>query len=199
MDAAGERWALLVVRELLFGPKRFSDLHAGLTGVSENVLSYRLRELESQGVVERVRLAPPANVHAYALTKLGKALEAALVELARWGALLPARGGAEQSPSAFMLSLRALYAGHSVDHPRSLGIRIGSYEYRVQYDSREIRIKQEPCADEEVFISGDVTSLRRVLLGGDTLTEAVRSGRIDARGDEPVLLQFTTLFSIPTL
>ena len=80
-----------------------------------------------------------------------------------------------------------------------LGIRIGSYEYRVQYDAREIRIKQEPCADEEAFISGDVTSLRRVLLGHDTLTEAVRSGRIDARGDESVLLQFTTLFPIPTL
>ena len=199
MDAAGDRWALLVVRELLFGPKRFTDLHAGLAGVSENVLSGRLRELETQGVVERVRLAPPANVHAYALTKLGKALQPALVELARWGALLPYRGGAEQSPTAFMLALTAFYAPRSADHPRSLGIRIGSYEYRVQYDAREIRIKQEPCADEEAFISGDVTSLRRVLLGRDTLTEAVRSGRIDARGDESVLLQFTTLFPIPAL
>jgi DNA-binding HxlR family transcriptional regulator len=199
MDAAGERWALLVVRELLFGPKRFSDLHAGLTRMSENVLSSRLRELEAQGVMERVRLAPPANVHAYALTKLGQALEPALVELARWGALLPDRGGAEQSPSAFMLSLEACYAGHSVQYPRSLGIRIGPYEYRVRYDAREIRIKQEPCADEQVLISGDVTSLRRVLHGDDTLTEAIASGRIDARGDESALRQFTALFSAPTL
>jgi hypothetical protein len=145
-----------------------------------------------------VGAAGSARTAAYALTKLGKALEPTLVELARWGAILPDRGGAERSPSAFMLSLKALYAGHSVEHARSLGIRIGLYEYRVQYDSREIRIRQEPCEDEEVFITGDVTSLRRVLLGDETLVEATQSGRIHARGDEPALLQFTTLFSVPT-
>src|SRR5215475_467381 len=85
LDVVGERWALLVVRELLFGPKRFGTLRSGLPGVSPNVLSQRLRELEDAGIVRHDRLPPPANVAVYALTDRGRALEPILVELGRWG------------------------------------------------------------------------------------------------------------------
>ncbi len=89
LDVVGERWALLVVRELLLGPKRFTDLAGGLPGLSQNVLSQRLRELEDAGVVERVRLGPPVGSRVYRLTPRGAELEAVLLALARWGSRVP--------------------------------------------------------------------------------------------------------------
>ena len=85
LDVVGDRWALLVVRELIFGPKRFSQLRDGLHGVSPNVLSQRLRDLEDGGIVRRDTLDPPAGVAVYELTPRGLALEPILLELGRWG------------------------------------------------------------------------------------------------------------------
>src|SRR5262245_13199941 len=87
LDLVGERWALLVVRELLLGPKRFTDLLDGLPGVSTNVLATRLRGLERAGVVERNVLPPPAASSVYELTAYGRALEPAVAALGRWGAV----------------------------------------------------------------------------------------------------------------
>src|ERR671932_1050136 len=90
LDFVGERWALLVVRELLLGPKRFTDLRTGLPGVSPNVLAQRLRELEQAGVVRRRRLPPPAASQVYELTEWGVDLEPVLTALGRWGSRSPA-------------------------------------------------------------------------------------------------------------
>src|ERR1700737_4169741 len=89
LDRVGERWALLVVRELLFGPKRFTDLSQGLPGMSQNVLSQRLRELEDAAVVRRRRLGPPSSARVYELTQRGAELEPVLQALARWGSRNP--------------------------------------------------------------------------------------------------------------
>src|SRR5215207_2311211 len=89
LDVVGERWALLVVRDLLLGPKRFTDLRAGLPHVSPDVLSQRLRELEQAGIVRRGKLPPPAASRVYELTDRGRALEPALLALGRWGARVP--------------------------------------------------------------------------------------------------------------
>src|SRR5215218_2254120 len=89
LDVVGERWALLIVRELLLGPKRFTDLRAGLPGLSPDVLSQRLRELEKAGLVLRRKLAPPAGSRVYELTARGLALEPILLELGRWGSQTP--------------------------------------------------------------------------------------------------------------
>jgi DNA-binding HxlR family transcriptional regulator len=89
LDVVGERWALLVVRELLFGPKRFTDLRAGLPTASQNVLSTRLRELEESGVVRKRKLPPPAAATVYELTERGAELQPVLFHLARWGSRGP--------------------------------------------------------------------------------------------------------------
>src|SRR3954451_11502320 len=83
-DLLGQRWALLVVRELLLGPKRFTDLRKGISGVSPNVLGQRLRELEGAGIVRRRRLPPPVAGQVYELTDWGRELEAAVLALGRW-------------------------------------------------------------------------------------------------------------------
>src|SRR5436190_260902 len=107
MDVVGERWALLVVRELLFGPKRFRDLRVGMPKASQNVLSQRLKELVTNGVVRRVELGPPVSSQAYELTERGRELEATLIALARWGAHVPAKPDADRSTDAFMLLIKA--------------------------------------------------------------------------------------------
>src|SRR5438874_2580370 len=89
LDLIGERWALLVVRELLHGPKRFTDLRAGLPNASQNVLSYRLRDLEQAGVLTRRRLGPPVGSWVYELTERGHALEPVLFQLGCWGSRTP--------------------------------------------------------------------------------------------------------------
>lgn len=86
LDAVGERWSLLIVRELLAGPRRYTDLHADLPGVSTDILATRLRQLESEGVLERCRLERPVNVSAYRLTPRGEALRGVIEALAAWGA-----------------------------------------------------------------------------------------------------------------
>src|ERR1700716_760218 len=84
LDVIGERWALLVVRELLLGPKRFTDLRAGLPNLTPDVLSQRLRDLEAAGILTRARLAPPAATSVYGLTERGQRLEPVLLALGQW-------------------------------------------------------------------------------------------------------------------
>ncbi|MGL5852342.1 MAG: winged helix-turn-helix transcriptional regulator, partial [Phycicoccus sp.] len=111
LDVVGERWALLVVRELMFGPKRFADLHRGLPGMSQNVLTQRLRELEETNVLIRRRGLPPATGLVYELTDHGRALEPVLLALGRWGSPLhPGPGSAEElSPDALVVALRTTF------------------------------------------------------------------------------------------
>jgi DNA-binding HxlR family transcriptional regulator len=106
LDVVGERWALLVVRELLLGPQRFSDLRAALPGVSSNLLTDRLRELEVRGVVRRRVLPPPAGSSVYELTERGRRLEAVLDALGEWGAAEPPPTDGSLSAGALLLFLR---------------------------------------------------------------------------------------------
>src|SRR3712207_4099612 len=110
LDVVGERWALLVVRELMLGPKRFTDLRAGLPHVSPDVLAQRLRELEASGIVRRATLAPPAGSRIYELTPRGRELEPVILALGRWGSLAPfPAGDAAFGVDAFVLALRTLF------------------------------------------------------------------------------------------
>ena len=110
LDLVGERWALLVVRELLLGPKRFTDLRAGLPNIGPDVLSQRLRELEQAGVVQRRTLPPPAASRVYELTDRGRELEPVVLALGRWGSGAPFPGGdARIGVDAFVLALKTLF------------------------------------------------------------------------------------------
>src|SRR3954452_12649258 len=118
LDLVGERWALLVIRELLFGPKRFSDLRAGLPNAGPNRVSRRLRELEDSGIVRRRKLGPPARSWVYELTDWGRQLQPVLVHLGRWGRLSPFRDlDAGISVDALMLALQGDFAPEASDGP----------------------------------------------------------------------------------
>ncbi|AUS77096.1 transcriptional regulator [Actinoalloteichus sp. AHMU CJ021] len=124
LDAVGERWALPVVRELVFGPRRYSDLAAALPGVSTNILGTRLRELAEVGVVVRRRLPPPTPVAVYELTAWGRALEPVLIALGRWAAHTPVDLAAQVlSPSSFALALRTTFDA-SLAAGRTVAVRL---------------------------------------------------------------------------
>src|SRR4051812_10552564 len=126
LDVIGDRWALLVVRELLLGPKRFTDLRDGLPGIGPNVLSQRLKELEDAGVLRRRVLPPPAGSTVYELTEWGSELEDIVVRLGRWGARSPAMPReAETHPEWLGVRMRAVY--HPGEEPGAtlLGLPVG--------------------------------------------------------------------------
>ncbi|HEV8570905.1 MAG TPA: helix-turn-helix domain-containing protein [Actinoplanes sp.] len=109
LDVVGERWALLIVRELLLGPKRFTDLRRGLPGASQSVLTQRLGELEQAGVLRRRALEPPASTWAYELTGRGRELEPALLHLSAWGSRTPLASNADLSVDALALAMKTTF------------------------------------------------------------------------------------------
>ena len=110
LDVLGERWALMTVRELLLGPKRFTDLRAGLPHASPNILSMRLRDLEEHGIIRKRRLPPPAASQVYELTERGHEIAPVLDALGVWGSRLPLPGpDATMSYDAHILSFRTLF------------------------------------------------------------------------------------------
>src|SRR5690242_1650949 len=116
LDVIGERWALLVVRDLLLGPKRFTDLRAGLPHVSPDVLSQRLRELEEAGLVRKTKLPPPASARVYELTPRGQSLQPIVIELGRWGSQEPFPDEeAKLNPDSAVIALMTTFDAASAD------------------------------------------------------------------------------------
>ncbi|MFC7623141.1 winged helix-turn-helix transcriptional regulator [Microlunatus sp. GCM10028923] len=197
LDLVGERWALLLVRELIFGPKRFTDLRHGLAGASQNVIAQRLRELERHGVVERMRLGPPARVPAYRLTRLGRELEPVLLALARWGSDLPIRTANELSTDALMFALRATY------EPPGRSTRLREYEIRFELDQyrvitgTDIQVARGPATDPDAVIATAPDVLRDLVYAGRSLPLSLDRGEITIVGDRSAVRRLITSFRRP--
>ncbi|MGI5519903.1 winged helix-turn-helix transcriptional regulator [Micromonospora sp. CA-259024] len=198
MDVVGERWALLVVRELIFGPKRFRDLRHGLPKASQNVLSQRLRELEESGVVRRVELGPPVSAHVYELTKRGQQLEPVLIALGRWGARVPAAHDAEMSTDAFMLLLKALYLPPADGAP-TLAVRllVDADAFDVAVAPTEVRVTRGARVDVHATMRADVRTLWRLIFTDLTVPAAIDAGELELTGDPAAAQRFFRLFGLP--
>jgi DNA-binding HxlR family transcriptional regulator len=198
LDLVGERWALLVVRELLLGPKRFTDLRLGLPTASQNVLSHRLRQLEEAGVVRRRRLGPPASAWAYELTEMGGELGPALVQLARWGSRTPIRSDAELSVDALVLALRTTFDPAAAgDLTGSYELRLGDDRFRADVAAGRIELARGGADEPDAVIEASVTTLRSLLFGGRSLADARRSGDLEVEGDSEAAARFLSLFPRP--
>ncbi|WP_308257663.1 winged helix-turn-helix transcriptional regulator [Pseudonocardia lacus] len=196
LDVVGERWALLVVRELLLGPKRFTDLAAGLPGLSQNVLSQRLRDLERAGIVTRARLGPPAGTRAYRLTERGAELEPVLLALARWGSRVPLPGSdAELGVDALALALRTTFDPDAADGLRlTATLRLGDDALRATVHDGRFALARGEAEDPDAVLSGEPGALRAVVFGGRPPRDA--GLRID--GDRPAALHLLHCFPRPT-
>ena len=196
LDVVGDRWALLVVRELIFGPKRFLQLRSGLHGVSPNVLSQRLHELEEAGIVRRDTLEPPASVAVYELTARGHALEPVLLELGRWGSQEPVTTSRELSASALLVALKTVFdPGAAID--ATFALRVDGQWFRVTVAGPSIDIVAARTERPTVTFDTDVATLRAVAFGREPLSEAERDGRLAVHGDRAAAERFTRMFPVP--
>ena len=195
LDLVGERWALLVVRELLLGPKRFTDLREGLPHLSADVLSQRLRELEASGVVRRAKLPPPAGSHVYELTDWGRELEPVVLALGRWGSRAPfPDGDMPLGAEALMIALKTVFdPARSDGLETTIGIGLGEHRFRATIAGSRLEIARGDAHNAAATIRADPTSLAAVLWHGARLA---RSG-VELSGDRSTAERFLRLFPAP--
>ncbi|HTE61208.1 MAG TPA: helix-turn-helix domain-containing protein [Solirubrobacteraceae bacterium] len=197
LDLVGERWSLMIVRELLLGPKRFTDLRAGLPGVGPDVLSQRMRDLAAEGLVDKRKLPPPIGAQVYELTELGRRLEPVVMALGEFGSHLPVPTGPglRMSFDAHILSLRTLFAADRADgFTARVELRLdGGPVYRALVDDGELVLEQGGADVPDVIITGDPGELLGVAHGRLPLADTA----LQIDGDHALGERFLTLFPLP--
>ena len=199
LDVVGERWALLVVRELVLGPKRFTDLLDGLHGASSDVLTQRLRDLTEAGVVRRRRLGPPAAAWVYELTEWGAELEDIILELAEWVHKSPLmRYDLPLGPDSLMLSLKTrFHPPAAVGMAASIGLSLGEAHFRVRIADGRLDIDRgDPDHPDLVLDTDEATLLSRLNPDG-SIDDAVSAGQLRLSGDRALADRFRQAFPVP--
>lgn len=193
LELVGDRWALLIMRELMLGPRRFSDLRRDLPGISANVLAQRLDELEARGLLARVRLPPPAARDAYQATAWGLELEPVILALGRFAARSPGHDPTlPLSPVSLMLSFRTM-----LDEKRArgfdgrVGLRLGEETFIARVRKERIRVARAPLDQVHATIGGAPEEVAAVTYGG------APSDTLMFEGDADLARRFLTLFALP--
>jgi DNA-binding HxlR family transcriptional regulator/putative sterol carrier protein len=199
LDLVGERWALLVVRELLLGPKRFTDLRVGLPHASPNILSERLRELEQAGVVHRRKLPPPAASQVYELTEWGRELEPIVTQLGAWGARSPVPPESQEiGASSIVLALRSLFDAEAAgDMEASYELRLGEESFHVSIAGGELGLGRGEAREPSATVETDPGTLAALLTGQLPLDDALASGAASIEGSKQDARRFLKLFPMP--
>lgn len=194
LDLVGERWALLIVRDLLLGPKRFTDLRAGLPHVSPDVLSQRLRDLEEGGIVRRTKLPPPAGARVYELTDRGQALEPIVIELGRWGSAAPFPDAeAELGVDSAVLALKTVFDPTAADGlAETYELRLNDQPFRIHVAGGRMNAARGSADQPAAVIDTDPATLARVLWHGGKRSE------LGIAGDKAAARRFTSLFPLPS-
>jgi DNA-binding HxlR family transcriptional regulator len=199
LDVVGERWALLVVRELLLGPKRFTDLRSGLANLGPDILTQRLRELEQDGLVVRRKLDPPAGSWVYELTERGRALEPVVLELGRWGSSAPfPPGDMRMGADSTILALRTVFdadAGDGLDATYEL--RLDGQSFRIRVADGEIELRRGRAEEPLAVLETDPRTLTELLWRGRSLADAERAGDVSVGGSRAEARRFLRLFPVP--
>jgi DNA-binding HxlR family transcriptional regulator len=199
LDLVGERWALLVVRELLLGPKRFTDLRAGLPQVGPDVLAQRLRDLEQSGLVRRGTLPPPAGSRIYELTERGRELEPVVIALGRFGSVAPfPPGEAGIGVDAVVIALKSLFAPAAADGiAATYELRLGAQRSRLDVADGRLEIARGSAPAPDATVETDPGTLASVLWHERRLDEARRAGDLAIEGDRAAVTRLLALFPLP--
>jgi DNA-binding HxlR family transcriptional regulator len=189
LDRIGERWSLLIVRELLLGPLRFSDLARGVGGAPTDVLTKRLRDLEADGVVSRRQLDPPAAATVYELTELGRELEPLLIELGRWGLnFFQIEDAEEIEPSWLPNSLRVILRPPA-DARLTVQLRSEGHAFRLQIEEGAIAASRGTAENPDLTVAGSPRDVLAALVAGEE--------RVEIEGDRDALAQLRAMVSLP--
>ena len=199
LDLVGERWALLVMRELLLGPKRFSDLRADLPGISANVLTQRLEGLADSGILVRRKLPPPASVQVYELTPWGYESEPIFQALGRWAARSP-----EHDPSLPLSAVSLLISFRTMLDPQRarglrarIGFRIGDESYLARVVDGRIDVARDELEDADLVFAASAPAIAAAVYGGRPLDALEAEGALTAKGNRSLAKRFVKLFPLP--
>jgi DNA-binding HxlR family transcriptional regulator len=199
LDLIGERWALLVMRELMLGPKRFSDLRGDLPGISANVLTQRLEGLEAAGLLVRRRLPPPASTQVYELTPWGYEAEPIVQSLGRWAARSPAHDPTLPiSATSIMLSFRTMFdQGRAADFRAAIGFRLGAESFLARIADGRFENGRADAEGADVVFAGTPTGLAAFVYGGQPIEVLEQAGILKLEGNQAVAARFARLFPLP--
>lgn len=193
LELIGERWALLVLRELMLGPRRFSELRADLPGISANVLTQRLAELKERGLIRRTTLPPPANAQVYEATDWGLEAEPLIQSLGRWAARSP-----RHDPSLPLSGVSLMLSFKTMIDPRRarkidarIGFGFGRDTYVARLKKGAIKVTRAPIKDCDLLFEGAPTALAAVVYGGQPLD------LVEVTGSRALAERFVTLFPLP--
>ena len=199
LDLVGERWALLVVRELILGPKRFTDLRAGLPNMGPDVLAQRLRDLETTGVLRRTKLPPPAGTQVYELTDWGRELKPIVISLGTWAVHSPTfPEDAPVGTDSVVIALGTFFdAAAAGDLDARYELRFGDDTFRASIADGAIEFDRGPAEDPVAILDTDPDTFSAVVWKGRPLADAVRAGDLAIEGDERAAERLLTLFPRP--
>ncbi|MBB5684488.1 winged helix-turn-helix transcriptional regulator [Sphingobium boeckii] len=199
MELVGERWSLLIVRELLLGPRRFGELRDGLPGISANVLTQRLESLAAAGIVTRHKLPAPASAQVYALTPWGRECEPIVLGIGRWALRSPTHDPTLNfSPVSLMLSLKMLFvASRAGDFSAVVGFVFDAESYVAKVSGGVITVARGDVAGSAAIFTSAPGALLPLFYGGMPLSQAEASGGILVSGDRAAAARFAGLFALP--
>jgi len=193
LELLGERWAMLVLRELAYGPRRFSELKADLQGISANVLTQRLSELEARGLVRRVKLPPPASVQVYQATDWGLEAVPVIASLGKWAARSPCHNPNQpMSHVSLIMSLQTLLSPVlAAGLNARIGFRFGEADYVTTLHDGRLDVQRGEVDDCDVMFVGTSSEVAAVIHGGAPF-EMIR-----VEGDMALAKRFAALFPLP--
>ena len=193
LELLGERWAMLVLRELAYGPRRFSGLRSDLQGISANVLTQRLSELETRGLVRRTKLPPPASVQVYEATEWGLEVIPVIASLGRWAARSPLHDPSlRMSHVSVIMSLQTLISAERAGGlDARIGFRFGDVSYVTTVRGGRLGVERGPTNDCDAIFIGDPGAVAGVIHGGAPFAT------VTVEGDMALAKRFVTLFPLP--
>jgi DNA-binding HxlR family transcriptional regulator len=197
LELVGERWTLLVARELLLGPRRFTDLMAGLPGISANVLAGRLKDLEQEGMVARRTLPPPAASAVYELTPEAAGLVSVLATMAEWGMTMLGEPRAQDEVRGewIVLGLAVTAPAPDVAGGTTYELHIDGEVLHVQVREGNLQPHHGPADDPDAVLTMDAMALADLWAGRLDVDDALAAGRVTLGGDEDAARRLLTSFS----
>jgi DNA-binding HxlR family transcriptional regulator len=199
LEFIGERWSLLIMRELVFGPRRFGEIRENLPGISANVLTQRLESLEDAGIVRRIRLPSPANVQVYDLTEWGREAAPLMRDMGRWAARSP-----RHDPSLFMSAASAMMSlqtlvdrDRAADLPVTVAFHFPGEDFIATVAGGEICVIRGVMETPDLAFTGDTMAMRRTIFGKAPLARDGAGGTLAFAGEADLAQSFVDLFALP--
>ncbi len=199
LELVGERWSLMIVREMMYGPRRFGDIRAALPGLSANVLTQRLETLETHGIVERTKLPPPASVQVYGLTPWGYEADQLLMVMGNWAARSPGHDPTlPLSKTSLMLSFRTMFqADVAGDTAMTVGFRLGEETFQVLVMDGVLTPRRAGVEGSTVVFTTTPEAMAGYVYGKVPLEAMEAAGAIAITGDRTAARAFQTFFVLP--